>query len=203
MKKFLMFLVLSVMFIMTGVSAEKLNDRNGDLTLKPLHQTELIVQDSLHQLQVCPDVVEVMKDSLQVTTTSLEIARVRTSQLQEFKELVLGGLTPATYWAGFLFCFIGMFIRWGIKTRKSVKNNLTTPSKFKFWFWVKDNLKDKILQALFVFAVIFICLRFPYELLGWTFSMVMCLGVGLLFDWVVDMIDNWKPIRKIDANAKI
>lgn len=182
MKKSILIFMFSIMCLFTMAQVKEKVELQ-----RP--QSELIVQDSTHQLSTYLDVVTVLQDSLQVVNA-------KSQTLTEFKELILGGLKAVDYYAAFVFAFIGMLIRWFITTRKGVKTSSDTPNKFNVWFWLRDNAKDKLLTIAGTIAVIFVFMRFPYDLAGWEFSMFFAFIVGLFLDYFIDLLEKLKPERK-------
>ena len=162
---------------------------------RPKVAPELIVQDSTTNLVDAKETILIIKDSLVTVQDSLVTVKQNSKTLIEFKEKVMGGLAMSDYMAGFFFAFIGMFLRWWFTMRKGVRRSVDTPFKFNGWFWLFDNLKDKILVALGTIAVLFIFMRFPFDLLGYTFSMFFAFGVGLFLDYCVDLLEKMKPPR--------
>lgn len=181
-KKSVLFVMLTMMCLFTMAQVKE------TVELQRPH-VELIVQDSMHQLVISAQEVEVLQDSLQTINA-------KSQTLKEFKELILGGLKAVDYYAAFVFAFIGMLIRWFITTRKGVKTSSDTPNKFNLWFWLRDNAKDKLLTIAGTIAVIFVFMRFPYDLAGWEFSMFFAFIVGLFLDYFIDLLEKLKPERK-------
>lgn len=113
---------------------------------------------------------------------------------KEFTRNILGGtLTWVSYFSAMVFTIIGSFIRWYWKTYDAVKNNPNTPNKFSFSYWLKDNALPKLAGLVTNLMVVFVCLRFSVELFNIPFSMLLALGVGLLFDWFFDFLKNLQP----------
>jgi len=134
-----------------------------------------------------------LQDSILTLNDSLHNVMIRQHVLQEINEKILGGLSLSDYLTGFIFAFIGMFLRWYYKTRKSIKYNPETPNRFIFSYWIKDNLLPKLLSILSTLVVIFITLRFPTELISINFSFWYAFVVGLSLDYFVDKIKKIKP----------
>jgi hypothetical protein len=125
------------------------------------------------------------------------IQAVDNSVWQNLVDNILGeNLDVAGYISCFLFAFIGLFLRWYWRSRKGVKNNPNSPNKFHWGYWLNRNLLPKLFSCMATFLIIFLSLRFSFELVGLLPSMILSLIVGLSIDKVSDLLKNLKlPVK--------
>lgn len=108
--------------------------------------------------------------------------------MDKFWELIFGSNPWYWYAAAYVFALSGLFIRWAIKTNNGIKNNLDTPDWFDWKYWVKHNLVRSLKSIFVTIIVVFLCLRFASEWFGVVPSMVFAAGIGLAFDWFLNVI---------------
>jgi hypothetical protein len=108
--------------------------------------------------------------------------------MNEFKDLMLGNYDLIWYVAAFVFSFVGLFIRWSLRTRRAIKWNPDSPDKFSWSYWLQNNLWPKLVSVLTTVVIVFVCLRFAGEWFGVVPTMAFALIVGLAFDWFTDYV---------------
>jgi len=75
--------------------------------------------------------------------------------IKEAFDIVLGGKTGGYYLAGFIFCFMAIFLSLYLSSKKRDPNSINTPEKFSIWFLIWDNAK----RVAATFIVIFLLFR--------------------------------------------
>lgn len=113
------------------------------------------------------------------------------------KELLGNILGNKLTWVGYagalIFTFMGLYLRWYFKAKKSIDNDPKTPDKFNFGYWVRDNVLPKLFGILATLIIIFLSLRFATEYFGLIPSMAMAVAVGLCFDFFADYLKKLNP----------
>ena len=110
-------------------------------------------------------------------------------------ELLGKDMTAVTYCVAYLFAFFGMFLRWYWMYQNKGKMDPTTPSKFVWSYWMRDNLLPKLFTTMATLILLFITLRFPQELLGKAFSYFYAFGVGIGFDYVSSILKKMMTLK--------
>lgn len=148
---------------------------------------------TLDTIQKAQDVViKEMGDSLKTATDSLA-EKEKALKKEAEKKLFFGNVEPYVYKIGFVFAFIGMFIRWYYVTRKSLKKQNADKNKekvkFNFLYWLQNNLMNKIFSAIATTLVLFVTMRFIHELFNVdVITMFYCFIIGLFFDYFLDYL---------------
>lgn len=75
--------------------------------------------------------------------------------IKEAFDIVLGGKTGGYYLAGFIFCFMAIFLSLYLSSKKRDPNSPATPEKFSISFLIWDNAK----RIAATFIVIFMLFR--------------------------------------------
>jgi len=120
-----------------------------------------------------------------------------TAALTWQKELIGNILGDKLTWVGYagalIFTFMGLYLRWYFKAKKSIATDTKTPYKFDLLYWVRDNLLPKLFGILATLIIIFLSLRFATEYFGLIPSMAMAVVIGLCFDYFSDYLKKLNP----------
>jgi len=106
----------------------------------------------------------------------------------EITDNILGSLTLSTYISAFFFAGLGLFLHHTIVVKKGVRTSESTPMKFSWSFWFKNNFMTKMTVILTNIIVIYLMLRFSVDWVGMEVSMAFAFVVGLSIDWAYDLI---------------
>lgn len=102
--------------------------------------------------------------------------------MQEFKDLILGGVSVAYYLAAEFFALLAIICSLYLHSKKRDPNAASTPVQFSWLFLLWDNMK-RIVVGQIVFFLIF---RFTTELLGRQLNMWIAVGVGFFLSFGLD-----------------
>jgi len=146
--------------------------------------TEVILPKEV-QKEVANQVVEIkeLTDSIVITKKQLAIS--------EAKSDLWGGVSPVTYLVGLFFAFIGIFINTAIATKKAIKAGGTSPPKFSWSYWWKNNM-ERIMRWLGVLAIIFVGMRFSNEILNQNLTMFLAFLLGFCLDYFIEILKGLK-----------
>ncbi len=102
--------------------------------------------------------------------------------MQEFIQLITGGLSPAYYLAALFFSFLAIFLSMWAGSAKRNRSSARTPVQysFKFLFW--DNTK-RILAGL---VAMFLLYRFTATLIPQNMTMESAVGIGFFISMGLD-----------------
>jgi hypothetical protein len=106
----------------------------------------------------------------------------------ELKENILGKMSFTFLLSVYIFSFLGMFLRWSYKAKQGIKKDETSPDTFNFKYWIKNNLTNKLINALFNFAALFIIFRFAGEIYSLTLTMIVAFFIGFSLDLFIDKL---------------
>lgn len=106
--------------------------------------------------------------------------------IQEAFDIVLGGKTGGYYLAGFIFCFMAIFLSLYLSSKKRNPLSPSTPEKFSIWFLIWDNFKR--ISATFI--VIFLLFRM-FDLS----EVPGMIGVGFGVAFSLDKIIEWMMVK--------
>ena len=112
--------------------------------------------------------------------------------MDKFFDLLLGTNDMPTYFAGFFFALIGLFIHFMIKVKKRNVQSPATPKEFNWSFFVKDNL----IEVIFNIVLIFTAMRFCIEIMGVELTMWSSFIVGFTISKIIN------KLIEINKNAR-
>ena len=164
-------------------------------------RSEYVISTAPAQAQTSDvDLSNPVNDSL---SGAKQVEKITPEQKKELKDDIWGidkGFYD--YLPAFLFAFMGMFLRWFWSTSRGIKSiQNQSPAKFDLIYWIKDNILSKLNSFMASIIVIFVGLRFSNELLDFNFSMFLALCIGLLIDYVSDLLKNLQPFKKVINNT--
>lgn len=107
--------------------------------------------------------------------------------MNEFKELILGDVSIATYAAAFFFSFIVIFLNVIIVSLNKYKKAEGTPEKWSFSFAMIDNAKRMIATMM----MMFLFYRFASTIIAKELSMEWAVGVGIGITFGLDKMMGW------------
>lgn len=114
----------------------------------------------------------------------------------DFLEQFLGNLPIGVLIAGFVFAFLGIWLRTLTGAAKRNVAKPTTPDKWSWKYFWDDNVK-RFLNSLFTaIIVIFFSIRFVENLTGSGITMFYCVGIGFGLDKAIEAIKNYFKNRK-------
>src|SRR5688572_20678584 len=118
--------------------------------------------------------------------------------MQEFKDLVLGGVSVAYYLAAEFFALLALILSLYLHSKKRDPNASSTPQQYSWLFLIWDNTK-RIVVGQIAFFILF---RFATELLGRQLNMWYAVGAGFLLsfglDKVIQFIKNKSSLFDMD-----
>lgn len=144
----------------------------------------------------------VVDSIVSTTSTPVEVIKeVDNSVWQQLMSNLLGeNLDLVGYISCFIFSCIGLFLRWYWTSRKGIKNNPDSPNTFSWGYWLNNNILPKLVSVMATFLIIFLSLRFSFEIIGLLPSMFLSLLIGLCFDVISDKLKNLKlPVKNENA----
>jgi hypothetical protein len=192
MKKLTLILLAMACMSLTFANEPQINTSQ----LKELHKREAKIRTAKSDTCIQANIINKMEVAVQAQKDTVIELKKRNATLVAFKQNVTGGISVADYLTFFFFAFIGLFFRWYFTAKKAIKTNPLTPAKFNIWYWLRDNLEPKLLSGIVTFLVLFISIRFAVNLVGYSASYFYALGVGICFDYFVDLIKNLRPTTK-------
>jgi len=111
--------------------------------------------------------------------------------MQEFKQLVSGGLSAGYYLAALFFSGLAILLSmWAGSSKRNV-NSTSTPRKYSFKFLIWDNTK-RIVCGL---VAMFLIYRFSSSIIGRGLSMEAAVGVGFMISLGIDQLIGWLKQR--------
>lgn len=111
--------------------------------------------------------------------------------MQEFKDLILGGVSIAYYMAAEFFALLALILSLYLHSKKRDPDAATTPQQFSWLFLVWDNAKRIVVGQIFLFLIF----RFVTELLGRQLNMWIAVGIGFFLSLGLDRAIQWLKDR--------
>lgn len=149
--------------------------------------------------------MQLMKTMIILSALILSLTLPANDSLSIMDYLLGPDISPNKLGAALIFAGIGIIIRSVLRARKGVKRNGRTPKKFRWSFWLRDNLLSKVTSALGTVAIVFIGIRFSKDIMGYELTMFASLLVGLSVDYIAEKIKKLQPDVRLnqDTNLKI
>lgn len=107
--------------------------------------------------------------------------------MQEFKQLVLGGVSVWYYAAAEFFALLALILSLYLHSRKRDPGAPTTPIQFSWLFLIWDNVKRIVAGQI----LLFIIFRFATEFIGRELNMYMAVGIGFFLSFGLDKAIQW------------
>lgn len=104
--------------------------------------------------------------------------------MQEFKDLVLGGVSVAYYLAAEFFALLALILSLYMHSKKRDLNAVSTPQGYSWLFLIWDNTK-RIVVGQIAFFILF---RFATEILGRQLNMWVAVGIGFVLSFGLDKV---------------
>lgn len=115
-----------------------------------------------------------------------------------FTQQVLGDVSPAFFWAMFLFAFMGMVASLLLNATDRNPSSVASPGGFSLWFLIKDNHK-RIVLSLFL---IFIGITVGPELTDIVLNKTTAILLGFNLDKIAQAIKNRSALFQVDRTTK-
>lgn len=108
----------------------------------------------------------------------------------------LGGYTLGHFLSLFAWALIGAYILVQFNINNRDVSSQRTPVQFSWKFWIKDNLRRTIFNAV----LILVTLRFSKEITGRELNEFWALVIGLSSDGLAQLVNSFK-LMKLSGTA--
>jgi len=115
---------------------------------------------------------------------------------EEVTGILLNGMTLSQFVAYFLLMAGGALVFFALDVRHSTKSNSDTPTRFNFWFMIRDNVIRGLAVAIFIGAsVVFYQDLYGVELNG-KLAFTSGLGIDALIGTILKTGKEKGPMKK-------
>lgn len=110
--------------------------------------------------------------------------------MNEFLQNITGGISAGKFASAFCFALLGLMVSLLLSATNRDPESPRTPFKFSLAFLISDNFKRIMTNGVLAICIIFLSIRFVFELAGIELSMFYSVGVGLFLDRAKRILQN-------------